>query len=405
MKNIIITPPIGIQQTYIGLTQVGNVHLLYDIEANEKMKNLSGAGTNTKKEHALELSEYEALERIANSINCRSKVIDTYKNMNNQAVNLEKFPKLSTWEEGININSDANQSYTWVECIDLMSGQKKFIPQNFVYLYGGKQCYGDRITNPISTGAALHEDYISATINGIYEVLERDAIALTWLLKRVKGEVTHLFNEEEKKVFHSSFLGEVKFYDVSTMDGVITVCAHAKSQHSKRCKNVLMFCSSTSFSDIKKKLKKELISVMFSFYTNTFKYSKDTNVDLFNSVEQGGSFMARDFNDKSFDFFKNVPLSEIHYEKKKFISKKEELKYLINILKESKMSLYVVDISCREVTEKGYRAVKVIIPEAQPISFVHRSRYLASERFINIAKQLYGENYIENINHMPLAFS
>lgn len=86
---------------------------------------------------------------------------------------MEKFPKLTVDEESFNINFSPNQTYSWTECVDLYTLKVKYIPANYIYLYQEKNFYGDRITNPITTGSALHEDYISAIISGIYEVLER----------------------------------------------------------------------------------------------------------------------------------------------------------------------------------------------------------------------------------------
>jgi ribosomal protein S12 methylthiotransferase accessory factor len=405
VENISISPPVGIQNTHIALTRVGNANFLYGLNGNHRISQLSGAGTSIDKDMAKQFSEYEAIERVANAINCRKIVVETAENLGDKAVDMSKFPKLSSDEDSMNINFSLNQTYSWVKCIDLYTLDIKMVPANFVYLFQDKNFYGDKITSPISTGAALHENYISAIINGIYEVIERDSIALTWLLKNVKGEVSHLFSDEEKRVFDSPFLGEVKFYDTSTVDGITTICAHAKSNYSENCKNVLMFCSSINISDIKKKLWKELISVMFSFYTNEYKYDSSTDYSNFVRVDQGGAYMAKIFNDSHFDFFKTVPVIETAYQDTLELSKGEELRYLINILKKEKFTVYITDISCREVLERNYRAVKVIIPEAQPISFVYRSRYLGSDRFVRLAKDKYGKDYKKYINNMPLAFS
>lgn len=166
-----------------------------------------------------------------------------------------------------------------------------------------------------------------------------------------------------------------------------------------------MFCSSIDISDIKEKLKKELISVMYSFYTNEYPYDSSTDYSKFVRVDQGGAYMAKNFNDSNFDFFKNVPKIESTYKPALKISKEKELQHLVDILKKNNFSTYVIDISCREVLERNYRAVKVVIPEVQPISFIHRSRYLDSDRFVRLAKDKYGNKYKKHINNMPLAFS
>lgn len=406
LKTTTLVPPVGIQETFISVTKIGNLNLLYDLnKSNDYSLFLSGAGTGSNKKKSTRLSEYEALERVANSINCRKVVIESGKNQESLIADMDHFPKLSNSEKSPNINYSKDETSCWVECIELPSKKTKLIPAGFIYLFNDDQFYGDMMVTPISTGASLHDNYIDAIINGIYEVIERDGIALTWLLNNVNGDVSHLFSEDEKRVFSNKFLGEVKFYDVSTVEGVITICAHARANYSKNCKNVLMFCSSINFEDIKQKLKKELISVMFSFYTNETSYDSKTDFTQFVSVNQSGTFMARDFNDQYFDFFKDVPKIDPEYHSYNRSSSKNELNHLLALLDDENFTIYATDISCREVLDKKCCAVKVVIPEAQPISFVYNSRYLSSNRLVKKAKEKYGNNYEEKINRMPLAFS
>ncbi|NAM30955.1 YcaO-like family protein [Staphylococcus epidermidis] len=403
MNNIILIPPNGIQECYISVTKVGNMEKIYNKKAS--INELYGAGTGKTKEEASKFANFEALERIANSINCQKKIIDTYQSLKSQTADMTKFPKNAFFEQSLNPNFDEEQVTTWIETVDLLNKEIKLIPENYIYLFNDGNYYGDRVTNPISTGAALHENYNKALINGIYEVIERDSIALTWLLRNVNGNITHLFDDFDSKVFCSSFLGKVEFYDVSTVKNIITVCAHAKAHHSKKVKNVLMFACDTNFENIKRKLKKELISVMFSF-SNEPLIDEEKDFKTFTDVDQGGRFMAHYFNDEIFDFFNKAPvLKNINYNNTTFDSDQKELSYLLETLKKQNFSVFATDITCREVIAKDLKAVKVVIPELQPISFVYNSRYLASNRLKEFGEYIYGKNYLNKLNPYPLAFS
>ncbi|NWK83667.1 YcaO-like family protein [Staphylococcus sp. GSSP0090] len=405
MINNILVPPPGIQECYISITRIGDIKKLYNIGQEKSLKELYGAGTGTTKDEAIRFANYEATERIANSINCQNTIIENYNNLTQKAVDMNKFPENDILEHSFNPSFDRNQVTTWVETVDLINKKIKLIPENYIYLFNNGNYYGDRVTNPISTGAAIHKNFVKALINGIYEVIERDGIAISWLLRRINGNITHLFSEQDDKVFNSSFLGNVEFYDVSTVKNVITVCAHAKSNHSKKAKNVLMFATDINFENIKYKLKKELISVMFSF-TQEEMMPENSNITFFTNVDQGGRFMAHYFNDDAFEFFNTINKTEkLNYEKQNFLTDEDELKYLLKILKENKFTVLASDISCREVEEENFKAVKVVIPEMQPISFVYKSRFLATKRLKEFAIPIYGENYISKINHFPLAFS
>ncbi|EJY6944080.1 hypothetical protein OGB75_002348 [Staphylococcus pseudintermedius] len=116
--------------------------------------------------------------------------------------------------------------------------------------------------------------------------------------------------------------------------------------------------------------------------------------------------MAHDFNDKYFRFFDEQEKGNIEMEPlDNAITPDKELTNLLNILRTNDMDVYCVDITCREVKKNNYKAIKIVIPQLQPISFVHKSRYLESERLKKIAINYYGKDYFENLNHMPIAFS
>lgn len=400
METKIFTPPYGIQNTFIATTYLGNLMELYNIE-NLAFKNMSGAGTSIDKEEAKILSIYEAIERVGNTLNTRDIVIDSFNNLKENCFDLNKFPQVADFENSPNIPFLPDQIIGWVKSYNLIDKKDYLIPQNYVFLYNSFNFFGDKITNPISTGVALHNSYTQAIISGIYEVIERDGISITWLLHHVKYRVNHIFNEEYHKVFSSDFLGEVNYYDVSTVEGVITICAHAKSYYSRKVKNVLMFASDTNIDNIKKKLYKELISVMSSFSISK-KYSPDDDYTKFVSVDQSGSYMAQDFNDKYFEFFNLIEDNpQKKYEKKNFMSYRDELKYLVDIMKKQDYDILTVDLSTREAIEEDFRVVRVIIPQLQPISFVYKSKYLDSNRLQYFQEKLNKED----INIMPLAFS
>lgn len=400
MKTNIFVPPFGIQKTYIATTNVGNLNKLYDIN-NPAFLKLNGAGTGSTKELAAKLSQFEAIERVSNTVCSTEVIIDTYKNIKSRCYNMNIFPKIATFENSFNIRFNPDNITGWVDTLNLCDGKTYLVPQSYIFLHSDFTFLGDRVTNPISTGVALHDTYEEAVISGIYEVIERDGIALTWLLKNANYRVNHVFSDVEN-IFSPSFLGEVNYYDVSTIKGVITICAHAKAYYSNRVKNVLMFASDVNIQNIKNKLSKELISVMSSFAYSSTRIDENIDFTKFTSVDQGGAFMALRENDESFKFFEDIDdFPNKEYDVINFKTRKEELCYLRRLLKDLKYDILVTDISSREAKDKDYKVVKVLIPQLQPISFVYNSRYLDSKRLDYFLTKL-GK---EVINEMPLAFS
>ncbi|MFO6598665.1 YcaO-like family protein [Bacillus cereus] len=57
----------------------------------------------------------------------------------------------------------------------------------------------------------MHQDYTRAVINGIYEVIERDGIALFWLLKRPLKKLDKQEFIDDLEIFSSPFLGKLLY--------------------------------------------------------------------------------------------------------------------------------------------------------------------------------------------------
>ena len=70
----------------------------------------------------------------------------------------------------------------WTPALDLITGQEVHVPACRVYMpYTYYLGTGDApIDQPISTGLACHMNWTRAALNGVCEVVERDAVMITW---------------------------------------------------------------------------------------------------------------------------------------------------------------------------------------------------------------------------------
>lgn len=371
---------------------------------------MSGAGTSpfNDKDRGIFLSEMEAIERLANSISTSRCLVSDAESLGDLAADMDEFPTISKISEPASINNEfsSKKLLRWVQSIEIQSKSRKYIPLEFVCLYTNRLFNGEGITNPISTGMSVHDTYTLAILNGIYEVIERDAIALTWLLQYPGKRITNKPYGLDFNVFDNEFLGNTELYDVSTIDGIYTFCLKAKSYHNQNISTVLMFATHINPMEALKKLKKELISVIYSMVESS-KFFPDIinqNYNDFVSVEQGGLYMAHQKNQDYFNFFNTA--QEIVFDEKFnniFENEGEELKYIKGLLKNR--SIYVTDLTNRECRERGIKAVKVNIPSLQPISFVHRSRFLCHKRIKEYSIEKLGHYEFEKLNLMPLPFS
>jgi len=72
----------------------------------------------------------------------------------------------------------------WTQARDLVSDESRLVPACFVYMPYEPSAPEPLIAPAISTGLSCASSYEEALLRGLYEVIERDALAITWL-KRV----------------------------------------------------------------------------------------------------------------------------------------------------------------------------------------------------------------------------
>jgi ribosomal protein S12 methylthiotransferase accessory factor len=405
-----VFPDKGMQNTRICLSNIGDINNYKSFKsynAPQTMTNLTGAGTGGNSKQAAFLSKMEAIERLCNSIPVSNLIIDTRENLGDKAIDLSLFPKLANYEIGFNRNYKNNEVMKWIKSINITTNDIKYIPQGYIHLFTEKEFNGERITNPISTGCAIHTNYADAILNGIYEVVERDSIALTWLLKVPMEQLNIEPFRHELNVFDNDFLGEIKVYDASTIKGLHTFCMRAITHHAESVKNVLMYSTHINSYTAIGKLKKELLSVLYSLLTEANRNPDIIKKDYtqFFGVSESALYMSHPNNHREFKFLDHTKIKEFPKETIAFKNKNEELRFIIKLLKEQGHEVYVTDLTNRECIENHLKAVKVTIPTLQPISFVHQSRYLDSNRIRTYAEDLYGIYREDMINHSPLPFS
>lgn len=80
-----------------------------------------------------------------------------------------------------------SETYTkWTDSYDLSNGKIHLLPTQFIY----RPLKDEELINPTSTtGLAAHTNFYKAILNGLYESIERDSFAITWLQKIVPPKI------------------------------------------------------------------------------------------------------------------------------------------------------------------------------------------------------------------------
>ncbi|MGU7946668.1 YcaO-like family protein [Streptococcus suis] len=369
---------------------------------------MSGAGSSVDSTNGFFLSEMEAYERFANCLNCNKIVYSDAYSLGSNAADMNEFPKVSHALEQNSLirDFDTHKILRWIKSYELQSSERKYIPLEYINLYTDPKFNGEGTTSPISTGMSVHDSYTEAILNGIYEVVERDAIALTWLLKNPGYRIENSPYGLDFDIFDNKFLGSTELFEVSTVDGIYTFCLKANAHHNTDISTVLMFATHVDPEIALRKLRKELTAVIYSMTDSLKRFPNIIEQDYtkFYTVEQSGLYMAHIKNREHFSFFEYAKSKQFSVMKKfNFKNSNEELEYVKRVLKGRK--IYVTDLTNRECIDRGIKAVKVNIPSLQPISFIHNSRYLGHYRIEEYAMKHSDYFNRDDINEYPLAFS
>ena len=147
----------------------------------------SGAGTDFKS--ALGAAVGESLERYCAALIPDNLTLCSFKNLNKIAVHPSKFQFYSDSQyasENFPFKKFLETSnIAWTEAAEIVSGIKTYVPAATVYLpYFVRQKNESNIWAPVSSGLSCASSPDTAVLSGLFEVIERDAFMLFWLLGR-----------------------------------------------------------------------------------------------------------------------------------------------------------------------------------------------------------------------------
>jgi ribosomal protein S12 methylthiotransferase accessory factor len=328
----------------------------------------------------------EALERYAGlAADDRLAIVAPAADVGDDALDLASVPRCSTAElrrPGCPVRPPAvGEPIRWVPGTDLLSGKDTLLPGVMVYLRPPR-LPGENFWLPISTGCAGHFSLRAAVLGALLEVIERDAIALTWLLRaplprlpddclsdtsreladwcRRRGVVTHLF-------------------DATTDLGVPVVYCVQLADHAPAGAQLVGCACDWDVRAAAEHAIMETMAIRFGIQTLARRPRRYAD---FTSVAHGAALMAARARRRVFGFLLD-DLEERAYSRPvppRADSAAWGLSTVLGRIAALGMSAYAADISTREMRDTGYAAVRVIVPELQPMSGRPLVQYRAHPR-------------------------
>jgi ribosomal protein S12 methylthiotransferase accessory factor len=365
---------------------------------------MDGAGTGVDAASAAKLAVVEALERYSNCVyDDRQLRWATRDELGRDAIDLDTVPRCSDTELSDPLcplrPADNAMPIRWVRGISLTERVGRWVPAVMAFLNIPPQSAGEQFVFQISTGCAAHVDPAAAVLNAICEVVERDAVSLTWLqrlaLPMIEGAGT---------IGAPAGAGvRTYLFDATTDIGVPTVYGIDVADGSF---GTAVMCAADL--DPERAIAKVLREAASGRVALSMAPPVGTRVDDFTTVSEGASYMAQAERRGAFDFLLGSSHKRAVAEMKSLATGTAEgdLAAAVDLLARRGMEVVVVDLTTDEAARAGLWVVRAIIPALQPLSFTHRARFLGHPRLYDAPVRMGYRSWLEpELNPWPQPFA
>lgn len=391
---------------------LGDMSKLFDY-SNDMM--IDGSGGDINAEQAEIKAVAESIERYSSIVYNEEKqfIWATADELGNEALDLDLIPKCSKNEvshPGCPIQLPTKKEpIRWVRGVNLRNKELTWIPSIMTYLQIHYKSKAERFWLPISTGCAAHTTMEQAILNGICEVVERDAISIAWLQKLSLPKVK--LDNSPKWV--QSYIEKMKkepnvkhhVFNATSDLGIPTLYSIQETEHNSQLATLVMCSTELNPYKAYVKLMREAASSRIAMQMG---YQPSEDVDDFIGVFDGASYMGKPSKRDAFDFIlkgdHSIDISSLKNIDTGDAS--ENLKNILKTLDDKGHKVYAVDLTTDEAKRAGLYVVRIIIPTLMPLSFSYRARFLGTQRLYQAPKSMgYPVLSAENINKWPQPFA
>ncbi len=367
-----------------------------------------GTAIGLTEEEAIGATVGEALERYAlfNS-GVRSKNLPraTYRQVAEQAIDPLDFVHCSEAEYALAAELNLplrppshETEYTWTWAYSLTRRRPVLVPASQV-CQGRRFEAAERFTFPSSSGSALGQSRLQATLQGLYEVIERDAFTISWLhafpapqldLARCAAQSPAI-----KTILDTTTGCQIELHlnNLTTDLGIPVVFCTAINSGSRPGGLVV---GASCHLDPEKAVRKALMEGLHCrvFFSPDFQARLGADGPLspaqVNTRDQHVFLYTQPHMVSELDFLTKAPvqqsLSDLpdHFQPDSVVA---NLEWAVERLASRGLEVLVADLTTPEIRELGYYAVKVLVPQAQPLNF-GKMRYLSGPRLYEVPARL-----------------
>ncbi len=381
--------------------------------------NFDGAGGALDRETAAHIAVAESLERYSSCAWDPDELVwASADQLGDDAIAPARWPQCSPTEladpRNPLVSPDPRIPLRWVQGWSLTQHRPVFVPAVQSFLRFPPLSTSERYTHPVSTGCAAHCDPAAAVVNGLLEVVERDAIALTWLqqLRLPRLDVPPEALRGEFATYAERGRNDnirTLLFDATTDLGIPVVYGLQLADHEADLAQIVVATCDLDRARGIAKLFREAASLRIALRALSapeHRPTPDTPEDTISVV--GGALLSgppdqrHRFNfllegDRSVHSLTDLPRPA---------DGESQLGWLVGRLAQHGCDVVVVDLTTDEARQVGAHVVRVLVPQLMPLSFAHRARYLAHPRLYDAPRAMGLTAHPEaQINSYPQPFA
>ena len=352
----------------------------------------------------------EAIERYSLSIYKNSNLITTsYEKIKNKALNPNDVVVVSKKQlakkQYEKFRIDEKSKIRWARGYSIKQKKNIYVPAQMVYVpyayFKGEKL----IQLPITTGAATSTTMSGAIYRGICEIVERDAYMIAYLnkLKLKKISNSHPLIKDIAKYFERYNL-ELHLFETTTDINIpcfmgILIDRTGEGPAVSVGLSANLDAETAAIGAIEEAQHSRPWMREMYLKGDRFKGSWKN----LTSLEQRGLLWYDQKMIKYLDFWLKIKGKKWKIQKRKSKGTIQDLKTALNRLKNKET--IVVDCTIPEIRRKGFKVVKVIIPELHPLFLFENVKYLGGKRIYEVPPKLgYKRKTEVQLNKIPHPF-
>jgi ribosomal protein S12 methylthiotransferase accessory factor len=389
-----------------------NTHALNGI------KNFNNAGgASIYREIALAKAIGEAVERYCSAIyDINDFPLGSYDSVEFPCVDPADFALHSSkqyeQENFMYVPFNKSTSIRWTEAFDPLLDERIYVPASMVYMpyYYYQNSNDSPICQPMSTGMSCHCSLAEAALGGAYEVIERDALTITWqaMLSMPQIRVKSLSDVNYERVKRFENVGStVTLLDMTLDVGIPSILSVLQSFEEEM--PTLVFAAASEINP------EEAICKSLEELAHTRRYSNaikswvprivpnppthDNIVDQVSHLNfwtDGKNSHLADFifkSEKRIDF-QDIPNQDTGDPKK-------NLEIVCKKLRSTGHRLLLVDMTTPDIRDLGLSVMRALIPGYHSLFMSYHSRCLGGKRLWEIPAKLGHEGITYEMGDNP----